>query len=384
MTDLAPGDARALTRTLVRIDSRNPSLAPGAPGEGAVAQALAAVMRDWGARVELVESSPGRPCVVARFGTGGGRSLMFNGHLDTVGVDGMVHAPWDAAEREGRLRGRGSCDMKAGVAAMCAAAARAAARGLAGEVVVAAVTDEEFESAGTRTLLSRGVRAEAAIVTEPTRLAICPAHRGFAWIEVTVHGRAAHGSRYDLGTDAIRGAALVMAELDAIEERELTERRHPLLGHASLHAATVEGGIGWSTYPDRCVLRLERRTLPGETPAEAVREAEDACARVRARRPAFRTEARLVFAQSPSDVAVDAPVVQALRASLVARGEAVRLEGMSAWTDAALLNDAGIPAICFGPGDIALAHAAEEYVPLAEVDRATAVLEELVGRWFGA
>ena len=306
---------------------------------------------------------------------------MLNGHLDTVGVEGMVHAPWDATERDGQLYGRGSTDMKGGVAAMCAAAARSMAHGLTGEVVIAAVTDEEFESAGTRTLLARGVRADAAIVTEPTRLAICPAHRGFAWIEVTVHGRAAHGSRYDLGIDAIRGAALVMSELDAFEEQELTTRRHPLLGRASLHAATVEGGTGWSTYPDRCVLRIERRTLPDETPARPLQEVEDACARVRARRPAFRTSARLVLAQAPSDVAVEAPIVQALCASLTASGEAVRVEGMSAWTDAALLNDAGVPAICFGPGDITLAHAAEEFVSLREVDRATVVLEDLILRW---
>ena len=384
MTAIAPGDARALTSALVRIDSRNPNLAPGAAGEGAVAHALAEVLRAWGARVELVESSAGRPCVVARYGTAGARSLMLNGHLDTVGIEHMVHAPWDAHEQGGRLYGRGSTDMKAGVAAMCAAAARAANRDLAGEIVITAVTDEEFESAGTRALLARGIRANAAIVTEPTRLAICPAHRGFAWIDVVVHGRAAHGSRYDLGVDAVKGAALVLADLDLFEERDLAGRRHPLLGHPSLHAATIEGGIGWSTYPDRCLLRIERRTLPGETPAQALAEVEDACARVRARRPALRTECRLVFAQAPSDVAVHAPVVQALQASLAATGEPVRIEGMSAWTDAALLNDAGIPAICFGPGDIMLAHAAEEYVSLDEIDRATAVLEDLVARWLAA
>ena len=384
MTAIAPGDARALTSALVRIDSRNPNLAPGAAGEGAVAHALAEVLRAWGARVELVESSAGRPCVVARYGTAGARSLMLNGHLDTVGIEHMVHAPWDAHEQGGRLYGRGSTDMKAGVAAMCAAAARAANRDLAGEIVITAVTDEEFESEGTRALLARGTRADAAIVTEPTRLAICPAHRGFAWIDVVVHGRAAHGSRYDLGVDAVKGAALVLADLDLFEERDLAGRRHPLLGHPSLHAATIEGGIGWSTYPDRCLLRIERRTLPGETPAQALAEVEDACARVRARRPALRTECRLVFAQAPSDVAVHAPVVQALQASLAATGEPVRIEGMSAWTDAALLNDAGIPAICFGPGDIMLAHAAEEYVSLDEIDRATAVLADLVARWLAA
>ena len=381
MSPIPFGDARALTRALVRIDSRNPLLVPGAPGEGAVAAFLAGVLDAWGFRVELQETSAGRSNVIARIGAPGGRSLMFNGHLDVVGVDGMVHAPFDGHERDGRLYGRGAADMKAGVAAMCAAAARAARQGLGGEAIITAVTDEEFESEGTRRLIASGVRADAAIVTEPTRLAICPAHRGFAWIEVTVLGRAAHGSRYDLGIDAVRGAALVVAELDRYDARELIHHRHPLLGHASLHASTIAGGVGWSTYPERCVLKIERRTLPGETAEHALTEVEDACAKVRALRPEFRVSARLVFAQGPSDVAVDAPIVTALRRAITDAREPVQVEGLSAWTDAALLNDAGIPAICYGPGDIMLAHAAEEYVELGQIDRATTVLEGVLQRW---
>jgi acetylornithine deacetylase len=381
----ALGDAAGLLRALTRIDSRNPSLAPGAPGEGEAARVLAAVLGAWGFRTELVDALPGRPNVIARAGEArGGRSLMLNGHLDVVGVDGMVHAPFDAAERDGRLYGRGSADMKGGVAAMCAAAARAAAAGqLAGEVIVAAVADEEWASAGTRSLIQRGVRADAAIVTEPTRLAIMPAHRGFAWITVTVHGRAAHGSRYDLGVDAIRHAALLLAELDIFEASELARRTHPLLGRASLHASTIEGGTGMSTYPDRCLLRIERRTLPGERAENALAEVRAACERVRARRPDFRADVVLDLAQGPSDVAPAAPVVRALAAAIEGERGAARIEGMSAWTDAALLNDAGIPAICYGPGDIALAHAAEEWIPLAEVETATRVLARLIAEWCG-
>lgn len=381
MTAVPLGDALALTRELVRIDSRNPSLAPGAPGEREAARALAEVLRAWGFRVEVHDAAPGRPNVIARIGSPGGRTLMLNGHLDVVGTDGMRHPPFDATEREGRLYGRGSSDMKSGVAAMCAAAARAADAGLDGEIVIAAVADEEWESAGTRVLLERGIRADAAIVTEPTRLAIMPAHRGFAWLTVTVHGRAAHGSRYDIGVDAIRHTGLLLAELDALQEGALAGRAHPLLGHASLHASTIEGGIGMSTYPDRCVLRVERRTLPGERPSDALDELTSACERVRARRPAFRADVTLDTAQGPSDVSTDAPVVRALARALEGAGEAVRIEGMSAWTDAALLNEAGIPAICFGPGDIGLAHAAEEWVEIAEIQRATATLERLAREW---
>jgi acetylornithine deacetylase len=385
MADLAipRGDAVALTRTLVAIDSRNPALVADAPGEGPVAHVLADVLRAWGMRVEIYDALPGRPNVIARTGRPGAQALMFNGHLDVVGTEGMAHAPFVPEMRGSRLYGRGATDMKGGIAAMAAAAALADDGTLDAEIIVAAVIDEEEASAGTRVLLERGVRAEMAIVTEPTELAVMPAHRGFVWIEIDVEGRAAHGSRHDLGIDAIRHAALVLAELDMHEERVLTTRLHPLLGRASLHASHMHGGIGMSTYPDRCVLSLERRTIPGETTADALREVESAIERVRQRKPTMRASARVLLAQGPSDVAVDAPVVRALSDALRAEGEVVRVEGMSAWTDAALLNDAGIPAVCFGPGNIKLAHAAEEWIEIPEIERATSVLTRLA-REFGA
>jgi acetylornithine deacetylase len=379
---IAPGDARALARALLRIDSRNPSLAPDGPGESACVTLLRDVLDAWGFRTEVHDAAPGRPNLLARVGAArGGAKLMLSGHVDVVGVDGMTHAPFDAVERDGRLYGRGAADMKGGIGAMCAAAWQAARTELAGEIVVAVAADEEYESVGTGVMLERGVRADAAIVGEPTRLEVMPAHRGFVWIEIVVTGRAAHGSRWDLGIDAIRLAGLLLAELDRVDAEELPARTHPLLGRASLHASTIEGGIGMSTYPDRCVLRIERRTLPGETGEDAVAEVRRACAAVRARRPELAAEVSLLMAQGPSDVATDAPVVRALEDALRERGEGVRVTGMSAWTDAALLNAAGIPAICFGPGDISLAHAAEEYIPLLEIDRATSVLATLARRW---
>ena len=379
-------DALALTRALVRVDSRNPTLVPGAPGEGPAAALLADVLRAWGARVELHEAAPGRPNVVARFGGENGataRSLMLNGHLDVVGTEAMTHTPFDADERDGLLYGRGAADMKGGIAAMCAAAARAQQAGVRGAIIVAAVIDEEYESLGTRALVASGVRADAAVITEPTRLALAPAHRGFAWIEAEFRGRAAHGSRYEIGIDAVRHAGLVLAELDLLDADELPRRRpHPLLGRPSVHASTIAGGVGWSTYPERCVLRIERRTLPGETAADALAEVEAACARVRARRPQLDVSLRLETAQLPSDVPVEAPIARAVGdAARTVAGTAPAVEGLSAWTDAALLNAAGIPAVCYGPGDIALAHAATEWVPVAEVEQAADVLTELARRW---
>jgi acetylornithine deacetylase len=378
------GDALALTRALVAVDSRNPSLAPDGPGEGAVAELLARTLRDWGFKVDLLEALPGRPNVLARIGGGeGGRSLLLNGHLDTVGVEGMTHAPFTPDERDGRLYGRGATDMKAGIAAMCAAAVRAADAGLGGEVIVTAVIDEEFESRGTRALLAMGITAHAAIVTEPTRLAICPAHRGFAWAEVSVVGRAAHGSRYDVGVDAITHAALLLAELDAHQRAVLAHRTHPLLGRASLHAGTIGGGIGLSTYPDRCTVSLERRTLPGEQGSGFADEIAAAAARVRSITPSFRADVMLGLVQEPNEVPTDHALVLALQEACAAAGRAAPIEGLSCWTDAALLTAAGIPAICYGPGDIALAHAAEEYVTVEEIAHATDVLTRFITAWSG-
>jgi acetylornithine deacetylase len=373
------GDAVALTRELVRIDSRNPSLVPGAPGESAAAGLLCDVLTDWGGRVSLQPVENGRANVIARFGAGGGRSLLFNGHLDVVGVEAMVHEPWSAEQRGGRIYGRGSSDMKAGIAAMCAAAARAGGE-LAGEVILTAVVDEEYASIGTRALVASGIRADAAIVTEPTRLAIMPAHKGFAWFEIEVHGRAAHGSRWELGVDAIALMGRVLGELDRFNEGELARRTHALLGRASMHASTIEGGVGMSTYPERCTLRVERRTLPGEHPEQVRAEIADCCRRALGE-PGARWDSHMFLSAPPSDVATDAPVVRALAAASRDAGVPPVIEGMSAWTDAALLNEAGIPAVCFGPGDISLAHAAEEFVEMDEIERATDILTRLARSW---
>ena len=375
------GDAVALARALIQIDSRNPTLAPDSPGEGGCARALASVLDDWGFSVEVTEIAPGRSNVVAHIGPSDAPALMLNGHLDVVGVEGMIHDPFAAEIRDNRIYGRGSADMKGGLAAMCAAAVSAPPN-TNRQIVITAVADEEYESLGMRALLASGIRAEAAIITEPTRLAICPAHRGFAWFDISFRGRAAHGSRYDIGVDAITHAALLLAELEELERTREAGPHHPLLGRGSLHASTIRGGVGMSTYPEACDLAIERRTLPGESAERAMREITDACDRVKAKHPAFDARVTLSTAQLPSDVSPNAPIVKRLRGALERENVPVKIEGLSAWTDAALLNEAGIPAICFGPGDIALAHAAEEYVPVEEIGVATRVLSRVVREWY--
>jgi acetylornithine deacetylase len=381
--DIPRGDAVALTRALVRIDSRNPTLAPSSLGEGEAAEKLGAILQQWGFSVELFDSVPGRPNLVARIGPRDAPAMMFAGHLDTVGIEGMTHDPFAADIRDGRIYGRGACDMKSGVAAMCAAALRASesVSSPRGQIIIAAVPDEEYESLGMRALMQSGLRAECAILTEPTRLAICPPHRGFVWTEIEFTGRAAHGSRHDLGIDAIRHAGLVLSELDALDKGRLREKSHRLLGRGSLHASTIEGGIGMSTYPDRCVLRIERRTIPGETENDSLAELREACENVRAKNPDFDATIKLIAAQLPSDVDESAAVVRALVTALEEEAMAVSIEGMSAWTDAAVLNENGISAVCFGPGDIGLAHAAEEFVPISDIEKATDVLARVAWNW---
>src|SRR3954454_24953433 len=259
------GEARALLAELVAIDSVNPRLVPGGAGEAEIARFVGGWMEARGLEVDVSDAEPGRPNAVGRArGRGGGRTLLLNAHMDVVGVDGM-RDPFRPRAEGNRLYGRGAYDMKAGLAAIMVAAAAAAERGLAGDVVVAAVCDEEFASAGAQAV-ARAVTADAAIVTEPTgeQMAVAVAHKGFTWHEIVVHGRAAHGSRPEDGVDAIARMGHVLAAIDGIASRLAAGEGHPLLGPGSVHASIIDGGRELSTYPERCRLQLERRPLPGE------------------------------------------------------------------------------------------------------------------------
>src|SRR3954471_8903429 len=232
-----PSDVAALLADLVAIDSVNPALVPGGAGEPEIAAFVARWARAAGLEADVLEGTPGRPSVVVRArGSGGGRTLMLCGHLDTVNVEGMAEPHVPRVEGD-RLHGRGAYDMKAGVAAALVAARDAARAGLRGDVIVAAVADEEHASLGVQEVLG-AVQADAAIVTEPTPGEIVIAHKGFVWAELTVHGRAAHGSRPDLGVDAIVAAAPVLARLGALDEA-LGAAPHPLLGRGSVHASLI-------------------------------------------------------------------------------------------------------------------------------------------------
>ena len=370
--------ALELLKQLIKVDSVNPSLVPGAAGEAAVARTIAEAMRGIGLDVETQDAAPGRPNVVGTL-TGGapGRSMMFCGHIDTVGVTGMP-APFDPLEKNGRIYGRGSQDMKSGVAAMIDAARVIADSGglAAGKLVIACVVDEEHASIGADALVTRW-RADAAVVTEPTDLQVAVAHKGFEWVEIETEGRAAHGSRPREGRDAIRLMGRVLTGLDAIDRKLQSNMPHRLLGTASLHASLIEGGRELSSYPDRCHLQMERRTIPGEAPGAAAREVEDLLNRLRAEDPEFRAASKSMFARSPYEIAPGHELPQSMLRAANSNAAPI---GMSFWTDAAILGDAGIPSILFGPTGAGL-HSVEEWVDVASVLKCRDALVTLARDW---
>ena len=346
---------------------------------GRIARELEAI----GLRVEVTEAAPGRPNVVGVLeGRAPGRSLMFCGHTDTVGVSGM-HRPFEPEIRDGRLYGRGAQDMKGGVAAMIGAVRRIVESGGLdrGRVVVAAVVDEEHASIGADALVARW-RADAAVVTEPTDLDIAVAHKGFQWIALETRGRAAHGSRPLEGRDAILRMGRVLARLEALDRRLQRGPSHALLGTASLHASLIEGGHELSSYPSRAALQYERRTLPGEPSDVARVEADAILADLRREDPEFDGEARLT--SSGATPTRSTPVSQlagvADRRPRQRPAAARRRVGMTFWTDAAILGAAGIPSVLFGPGGAGL-HSIEEYVIVDDVCRCRDALATLARSW---
>jgi acetylornithine deacetylase len=357
----------------------NPSLVEGGAGEAAIAGFIADWSRAAGLETTTLEETPGRPSVIARArGTGDGRTLLLCGHIDTVNVEGMTdpHTPRVDGDR---LHGRGAYDMKAGVAAALLAAREASTLGLAGDVVVAAVADEEHASLGVQEAL-RAVTADGAIVTEPTELELVVAHKGFVWAEIEVEGQPAHGSRPHLGVDAIVKTGPILTALGELDVA-LGERRHPLLDRGSVHASLIEGGVELSSYPGRCVLGLERRTLPGETQAEVEAELDALLGQCRAADPELKAQARTLLVREPFEVDPDGELVQIVsEAAAGALGSPPPVAGASYWADAAFIAAAGIPTVMFGPSGEG-AHALGEWVSLGDTEAVARTLVAVAERF---
>jgi len=383
-------DVAALTRRLAGIDATNPSLVPGGVGERELADVIAGWLAERGFDVRLVGADPARPSVLARRrGTGAGRTLLLAGHLDTVGGSGAgdgVSAPDPDPDPRAapdldrdRVVGRGAYDMAGGIAAAMTAAA--AASDPAGDLVLAFAADEEYGSVGMEELLAAidadaaasaapRPRPDAAVVLEPTDLEVTLAHRGFAWYRVEYEGLAAHGSQPELGVDAIDLALDGLVALRAFGAELAARPRHPLLGTGSVRVATIEGGTDAATVADRCVLIVERRTLPGE--------------------PDPGAELQRVLAPSrPSRVVplVARPAMEADADSLIARtvleqlgratGAPAICRGDPWWTDAGLIAEAGIPVVLVGPAGGG-AHADEEWVSIDSLGTLVEVLDGVI------
>jgi len=356
-----------LLSELVAINSINPDLIPGSPGEAEIAHFIANWGEQAGLEVRLHEPLPGRPSVVAiARGTGGGKSLMLNGHIDTVGVIGMTraHQPY---VNNGRLYGRGAYDMKAGLAACMFAVKNAKQKQLSGDVILTAVMDEEYAGLGTMDIAKR-YQADAAIVAEFTEMKLILAHKGFVWLDVETIGVAAHGSRPDLGIDAIARMGRVLVELDKLDQTLRSHPTHKWLGSGSLHAALINGGRELSSYPDSCVLSIERRTLPGENQETVETEVQEIIQRLQRSDPTFKADVRIALERPPMETPEDSPIVNVVKGSAnKVLKQATEISGVPFWTDAATLWAAGIPSILFGPSGGG-AHAIEEWVDLQSVE----------------
>lgn len=370
-------DIVILTSDLIAIDSTNPDLVPGGAGEGDIAAFVAGWLREAGLNVTVHDLGEDRVNVVGIVpGSGGGQSLMLNAHMDVVGAGGMAD-PWTPRREGNRLHGRGSYDMKASLAIIMLVARAAMSWNLRGDLLVTAVADEEYASIGTQDIV-RHYRADAAIVTEPTGLELCVAHKGFVWAEVETSGVAAHGSRPDVGVDAIAMMGPVLTALAKLDRDLRSGQPHALLGTGSVHASLIEGGQELSSYPHRCVLGIERRTVPGETQEQVEAEVATILEEAARHDPSFRAHQRTLLVRDPFSVAMDEPIVKLARLELErVRGDAPTISGAFGWMDSALLSAAGISTVIVGPdGDGA--HADEEWVDLSSALTAADALSGIV------
>lgn len=371
---------------LVRIPSINPDLNPGAEGERAIAEAIAARLKQTpGIEVELQDAGDGRPNVIASVGTGSGKTLMLNGHIDTVGVEGM-DAPFEPVIQNGRLYGRGACDMKDSVAVMIVLLEEIAkADDFPGRLIATFVVDEEYASIGTQAVCREIDRwqPDAALVLEGTDLDVAIAHKGFVWATITTRGRAAHGSRYQDGIDAIAHMGRVITRIEALGQELLSREPHPWVGPPSLHTSLIRGGQELSSYPETCVLEIERRTIPGESAEQVRSELQSILDALAAEDQQFQATLELGVVREPFEVAEDAEIVTTVRETAATHlGKQPALTGGAGWMDSALLSSVGVPTAIFGgvgDGD----HSLQEWTDLDVLHDYAKILAAAVYRFCG-
>ncbi|MDJ0339608.1 M20/M25/M40 family metallo-hydrolase [Cryobacterium sp. PH31-O1] len=376
-------DPVTILQQLVRIDSVNPDLVPGAAGEAEIAAWCGEWLMDQGFDVAVLEQTAGRPSVIGtKRGSGKGRSLMLNAHLDTVGVATYQGDPFSGDLIDGKVYGRGAVDTKSGLAAILVAAARASTGELAGDVIVTLVSDEEFGSIGTEEVL-RSFRADAAVVVEPSSLELTTAHRGFAWFELELIGLAAHGSQPELGVDAIWHAGRALAALDGLRQRLNAAPAHPTLGHGAVRVSQIVGGDDAATVAARCVLTLERRMLPGQSPDSVEAELRALFTELGEVEPEFQFALTRLVARAAFEAEPHWPIVRALTSNAErVLGHTAVTRGEPFWTDAGLILEAGIPCVVFGADGEGL-HADTEWADAESVRALAKVLEGTITEFCG-
>ena len=367
--------ARAILERLVRIPSPTGE-------ERAAAEACASLCSEAGLEVVLEDVSPGRPNVVARWKVGRHPHVLLTGHLDTVPVgEGWTVDPFGAEVGEGRLYGRGACDMKGGLAAMLSAMVDMRRRGEepAGDVTLAAVVGEEEDSAGTRALVARGIQADSAVLAEPTAMQLVVSNRGLLNFRIVVKGASAHASSPALGRNAVTAAAAIVLELESIAD-ELTRRPHPQFGPPSLTVGTIHGGTRPYVVPDRCEIEVDRRINPGETAEKVLGELETAIALTRRRLPWLEADVIAGPDYLPFETPHDHGLVRSMTTAMTEAGIPRQISAWRAASDAGfLVHGAGIPCVLFGPGDIEqAAHRPDEWIDLDDLDTAQRVFEHLL------
>jgi acetylornithine deacetylase/succinyl-diaminopimelate desuccinylase family protein len=380
-----PSDVVTLLKRLVQIPSVNPIIEQH-QNEGEISGFIA----DWFRRTRKFNVTEQRVTknrfnvVVILPGRREGPSLMLNGHLDTVGTSNMTIRPFKPFIKLGLMHGRGPCDMKGPIAAMMSAMVSLAYSNmkLSGDVVFSGVVDEEYESIGMYQLVKR-FRTDAAIVGEPTNMRIATAQKGYAWLEVETTGRRIHGSTPERGVDAIEKMAVIINQFESIR-RKHARMRHRLVGTPKIHSSTITGGSDWATVPAKCILRVERRLLPGEKPQDSVAELRQVIAECSKRDQKLKATVRLIHYADSIDVK-RARHIPILRQEAGRAGLDSKIVGVPYWTDAAILvNRARIPSCLFGPGNIECAHSPDEFINIQDVINSIPIYAETARRYCGA
>ncbi|MHB8521260.1 MAG: M20 family metallopeptidase [Limisphaerales bacterium] len=367
--------AEKLLRELVALPSVNPAFVPlndPHAGEERVADFLAATAARAGLDVEFQEVFPLRSNLLVRLPPRGRvqKRILLAPHLDTVGGEAITAALFQPRIQNGRLYGRGACDTKGSVAAMLTALMQLAqnpGRPSATEIIFAGLIDEENGQSGSRALVAGGFQADLAIVGEPTRLQVITAHKGNLWLRLETRGRSAHGSQPELGRNAVQAMARIVDVLQTRYASWLRRRRHPLLGHPTASVGTIRGGSQTNIVPAECAITVDRRTIPGETEA-SVRHEIGMLLR--------RKGLKAVLADAKDAPCL--PLETDLRLPMVRRflqcAGQTEPRGANFFCDAAVLAHGGTPSVVFGPGDIAEAHTADEWISLNQLERATQLL----------